>query len=128
MYIKSFHDYNIEINSLRETIEEVKAGLDGLQGINYTKGLSTGGVVSTDNGLTAKIQWILKQEEKLQALMDSKIDLANRIELLPFPSWRAICRYKLVKGYTFERISEIMRCSRMDVYRKYKKALKELKK
>ncbi|MBR8700253.1 hypothetical protein IX317_000625 [Fusobacterium sp. DD29] len=128
MHFKSVYEYDVEISSLIEAVEEVKSTLDGLKAIRYTKGLTGEGPVSTDNGLTSKIKWIMDQEEKISNLINARINLMEKIEKLPSPTWRAICRYRLVKGYTYERIAEEMQCSRMDVYRKFKRAVKELKK
>lgn len=122
MNLKSGYELKIEIQSLKETIEELRSNLESLRSIRLEEKLQ-GGEHSPDKSMVDKLSKLYELEEKLKQLIDYQINLAEQIELLENPKEKVVLRYRYINSLTWEHISERTGYSKKQISRIHKRAI-----
>lgn len=117
-YCYNGRDIGVEIESIRESVAEIKSTLGSISGIKFGDKVQKTNI-NTDNGLTNKLNFIIEQEKKLETLIGLQINLMKKIDRLASPKARAIFRYRFINGYSYELIAEKIGISRNQVHRIY---------
>ena len=121
--LRKGYKINLEIESKKEVIEELRASLDGLKGIKVTEKVQ-GKSISGDDKFVNKLNKILEMEKEIDRLKDFKFELSEAIDRVENVLERTLLRYRYILGFTWEEISEKMGYSLRQVIRIHRKALK----
>ena len=116
-YLKKGYRINLEIETKKEVLEELKSNLDGLQAIKLTEKVQ-GGPIKDDSGIVNK---------DLNELCNFQIKLSGAIDKLENTNERAVLRLRYILNQTWEEIAEKMGYSLMNIHRVHKKALNNFK-
>lgn len=126
-YLKKGYRIKLEIDSKKAVLEEMRSTLDGLQAVKLTEKLQ-GGQLPSDESIANRIAKVVEEEEKLAVLYDFVASLSTEIDKIEDVVERALLRYRYIKGYTWEQISEELGYSIAQVYRIHKRAFKNFNK
>lgn len=123
MYLKKGYKINLEIESKKEVVAELRASLDGLKGIEITEKVQ-GGSIPGDDKFVNKLHKILEMEKEIERLKDFKFELSESIDKVENLLERTLLRYRYVLSLTWEEISEKTGYSLRQVIRIHRKAIK----
>lgn len=126
-YLKRGYRIKLEIDSKKAVLEDMRATLDGLQAVRLSEKLQ-GGPIPSDENTVNRINKIIEEEKKIEILYDFIADLSSEIDKIEDVVERALLRYRYIKGYTWEQISEELGYSIAQVYRIHKRAFKSFNK
>lgn len=126
MYLKKGYKINLEIESKKEVVAELRASLDGVKGIKATEKVQ-GGSIPGDDKFVNKLHKILEMEKEIERLKDFKFELSESIDKVENVLERTLLRYRYILALTWEDIAERMDCSIASVHRIHKRALKKFK-
>lgn len=126
-YLKRGYRIKLEIDSKKAVLEDMRATLDGLQAVRLSEKLQ-GGPIPSDENTVNRINKIIEEEKKIEILYDFIADLSSEIDKVEDVVERALLRYRYIKGYTWEQISEELGYSIAQVYRIHKRAFKNFNK
>lgn len=127
MNLKSGYELRIEIQSLKEAIEELEVNIQSLSSVQLKERVQ-GGENSPDKSMIDKLSKLYELEEKLERLVDFQIKIATEIECLEDWKERVVLRYRYINNYTWERISETTGYSKKQVTRIHKRAITNFRK
>ena len=122
-YLKRGYRINLEIESKKEVLEELKANLDGIKAIQLTEKFQ-GGDTSSDNAMFNRINKLMEVEKDLASLYDIQVELNEKVNKVENFNERMVLRYRYILNYTWEQISEKMGYSTRQVIRIHGEALK----
>lgn len=122
-YLKKGYRINLEIETKKEVLEELKSNLDGLQAIKLAEKVQ-GGPIKDDSGIVNKMNKIIEMEKDLNELCNFQIKLSQTIDKMENTNERAVLRLRYILNQTWEEIAEKMGYSLMNIHRVHKKALK----
>ncbi|MBR8723227.1 hypothetical protein IX325_001544 [Fusobacterium necrophorum subsp. funduliforme] len=122
MNLKSGYELRVEIQSLKETIEELKANIQSLSSVQLKEKVQ-GGENSPDKSMIDKLSKLYELEEKLEKLVEFQIKIATEIEHLEDWKERVILRYRYINNFTWEHISERTGYSKKQISRIHKRAI-----
>lgn len=122
MNLKSGYELRVEIQSLKETIEELKVNIQSLSSVQL-KEKTQGGENSPDKSMIDKLSKLYELEEKLEKLVEFQIKIATEIEHLEDWKERVVLRYRYINNYTWEHISERTGYSKKQISRIHKRAI-----
>ncbi|MDK4495464.1 DUF1492 domain-containing protein [Fusobacterium necrophorum] len=122
MNLKSGYELRVEIQSLKETIEELKANIQSLSSVQLKEKVQ-GGENSPDKSMIDKLSKLYELEEKLEKLVEFQIKIAAEIEHLEDWKERVVLRYRYINNYTWEHISERTGYSKKQISRIHKRAI-----
>lgn len=125
-YLKKGYRINLEIETKKEVLEELKSNLDGLQAIKLSEKVQ-GGLIKDDSGIVNKMNKIIEMEKDLNELCNFQIKLSGAIDKLENTNERAVLRLRYILNQTWEEIAEKMGYSLMNIHRVHKKALENFK-
>ncbi|KYM52148.1 hypothetical protein IX329_000344 [Fusobacterium necrophorum] len=122
MNLKSGYELRVEIQSLKETIEELKVNIQSLSSVQLKERVQ-GGENSPDKSMIDKLSKLYELEEKLEKLVEFQIKIATEIEHLEDWKERVVLRYRYINNYTWEHISERTGYSKKQISRIHKRAI-----
>lgn len=122
MNLKSGYELRVEIQSLKETIEELKVNIQSLSSVQLKERVQ-GGENSPDKSMIDKLSKLYELEEKLEKLVEFQIKIAAEIEQLEDWKERVILRYRYINNFTWEHISERTGYSKKQISRIHKRAI-----
>lgn len=122
MNLKSGYELRVEIQSLKETIEELKVNIQSLSSAQLKERVQ-GGENSPDKSMIDKLSKLYELEEKLEKLVEFQIKIATEIEHLEDWKERVVLRYRYINNYTWEHISERTGYSKKQISRIHKRAI-----
>lgn len=122
-YLKRGYRINLEIESKKEVLEELKANLDGIKTIQLTEKVQ-GGDTPSDNAMFNRINKLMEVEKDLASLYDIQVELNEKVNKVEDFNERMVLRYRYILNYTWEQISEKMGYSTRQVIRIHGEALK----
>ena len=122
MNLKSGYELRVEIQSLKETIEELKVNIQSLSSVQLKERVQ-GGENSPDKSMIDKLSKLYELEEKLEKLVEFQIKIAAEIEHLEDWKERVVLRYRYINNYTWEHISERTGYSKKQISRIHKRAI-----
>lgn len=122
MNLKSGYELRVEIQSLKETIEELKVNIQSLSSVQLKERVQ-GGENSPDKSMIDKLSKLYELEEKLEKLVEFQIKIATEIEHLEDWKERVVLRYRYINNFTWEHISETTGYSKMQIIRIHKRAI-----
>lgn len=122
MNLKSGYELRVEIQSLKETIEELKANIQSLSSVQLKEKVQ-GGENSPDKSMIDKLSKLYELEEKLEKLVEFQIKIAAEIEHLEDWKERVVLRYRYINNFTWEHISERTGYSKKQISRIHKRAI-----
>lgn len=122
MNLKSGYELRVEIQSLKETIEELKVNIQSLSSVQLKERVQ-GGENSPDKSMIDKLSKLYELEEKLEKLVEFQIKIATEIEHLEDWKERVILRYRYINNFTWEHISERTGYSKKQISRIHKRAI-----
>ncbi len=125
-YLKKGYRINLEIETKKEVLEELKSNLDGLQAIKLTEKVQ-GGPIKDDSGIVNKMNKIIEMEKDLNELCNFQIKLSQTIDKMENTNERAVLRLRYILNQTWEEIAEKMGYSLRQVTRIHGEALKSFK-
>ena len=126
-YLRRGYRINLEIESKKEVLDELKANLDGIKAIQLSEKVQ-GGDIPSDNAMFNRINKVIEEEKKLENLYDFMSDLSKEIDKIEDVVERALLRYRYFLGLTWEEIAEKLGYSIAQVYRLHIKACKNFNK
>lgn len=126
-YLRKGYKIKLEIESKRAVLEDLRATLDGLQAVRLSEKVQ-GGQLPSDENMVNRINKVIEEEKKIEILYDFMSDLSSEIDKVEDVIERALLRYRYIKGYTWEQISEELGYSIAQVYRIHKRAFKSFNK
>lgn len=126
-YLKRGYRINLEIESKKEVLEELKANLDGIKAIQLTEKVQ-GGPLPSDENMVNRISKIVEEEKKIEILYDFIADLSSEIDKVEDVVERALLRYRYITCLTWEQIAERMGYSMAQIYRIHNRAFKNFNK
>lgn len=126
-YLKKAYKIQLDIDTLRETIKELRSSLDGLQAVSFSEKIQ-GGKLKDDSNLVNKIFKITELEDKIKRKVELQFEIIDSIEKLNDVNEKAVLRLKYICSLTWEQIAEKMGYSIRNVHLIHKKALKNFKK
>ncbi len=90
---------NLEIESKKEVLKELKANLDGIKAIQLSeKGQS--GDIPSDNAMFNRINKLMEVEKDLTSLYDIQVELNEKINKVKDFNERMVLRYRYILNYT----------------------------
>lgn len=116
MNLKSGYELRVEIQSLKETIEELRINIQSLSSVQLKERVQ-GGENNPDKSMIDKLSKLYELEEKLEKLVEFQIKIATEIEHLEDWKERVILRYRYINNFTWEHISETTGYSKMQIIR-----------
>lgn len=122
MNLKSGYELRVEIQSLKETIEELRINIQSLSSVQLKERVQ-GGENSPDKSMIDKLSKLYELEEKLEKLVEFQIKIATEIEHLEDWKERVILRYRYINNFTWEHISETTGYSKKQISRIHKRAI-----
>lgn len=122
MNLKSGYELRVEIQSLKETIEELKVNIQSLSSVQLKERVQ-GRENSPDKSMIDKLSKLYELEEKLEKLVEFQIKIATEIEHLEDWKERVVLRYRYINNYTWEHISERTGYSKKQISRIHKRAI-----
>lgn len=122
MNLKSSYELRVEIQSLKETIEELKVNIQSLSSVQLKERVQ-GGENSPDKSMIDKLSKLYELEEKIEKLVEYQIKIATEIEHLEDWKERVVLRYRYINNYTWEHISERTGYSKKQISRIHKRAI-----
>jgi DNA-directed RNA polymerase specialized sigma subunit len=122
MNLKSGYELRVEIQSLKETIEELKVNIQSLSSVQLKERVQ-GGENSPDKSIIDKLSKLYELEEKLEKLVEFQIKIATEIEHLEDWKERVVLRYRYINNFTWEHISERTGYSKKQISRIHKRAI-----
>lgn len=122
-YLRRGYRINLEIESKKEVLEELKANLDGIKAIHFSEKVQ-GGDISSDNAMFNRINKLMEVEKDLASLYDTQVELNEKINKVEDFNERMVLRYRYILNYTWEQISVKMGYSTRQVIRIHGEALK----
>ncbi|KYM38498.1 hypothetical protein A2U10_07125 [Fusobacterium necrophorum subsp. funduliforme] len=122
MNLKSGYELRVEIQSLKETIEELKVNIQSLSSVQLKERVQ-GGENSPDKSMIDKLSKLYELEEKLEKLVEFQIKIATEIEHLEDWKERVVLRYRYINNFTWEHISERTGYSKKQISRIHKRAI-----
>lgn len=122
-YLRRGYRINLEIESKKEVLEELKANLDGIKAIQASEKVQ-GGDIPSDNAMFNRINKLMEVEKDLASLYDIQVELNEKINKVEDFNERMVLRYRYILNYTWEQISEKMGYSTRQVIRIHGEALK----
>lgn len=122
-YLKRGYRINLEIESKKEVLEELKANLAGIKAIQLTEKVQ-GGDIPSDNAMFNRINKLMEVEKDLASLYDIQVELNEKVNKVENFNERMVLRYRYILNYTWEQISEKMGYSTRQVIRIHGEALK----
>lgn len=122
-YLRRGYRINLEIESKKEVLEELKANLDGIKAIQLSEKVQ-GGNIPSDNAMFNRINKLMEVEKDLASLYDIQVELNENINKVEDFNERMVLRYRYILNYTWEQISEKMGYSTRQVIRIHGEALK----
>lgn len=122
-YLRRGYRINLEIESKKEVLEELKANLDGIKAIQLTEKVQ-GGDIPSDNTMFNRINKLMEVEKDLASLYDIQVELNEKVNKVENFNERMVLRYRYILNYTWEQISEKMGYSTRQVIRIQGEALK----
>lgn len=122
-YLKKGYRINLEIETKKEVLEELKSNLDGLQAIKLTERVQ-GGQIPSDDSIMNRMAKILEMEKQLTELYEFRIELSEKIDKLENTNERAVLRYRYVLNLNWEQIADKMGYALRQVHRIHESAIK----
>lgn len=122
-YLKKGYRINLEIETKKEVLEELKSNLDGLQAIKLTEKVQ-GGPIKDDFGIVNKMNKIIEMEKDLNELCDFQIKLSGTIDKLENTNERVVLRLRYILNQTWEEIAEKMGYTLRQIHRIHGNAIK----
>ena len=122
MNLKSGYELRVEIQSLKETIEELKVNIQSLSSVQLKERVQ-GGENSPDKSIIDKLSKLYELEEKLEKLVEFQIKIATEIEHLEDWKEMVVLRYRYINNFTWEHISERTGYSKKQISRIHKRAI-----
>lgn len=122
MNLKSGYELRVEIQSLKETIEELKVNIQSLSSVQLKERVQ-GGENSPDKSMIDKLSKLYELEEKLEKLVEFQIKIETEIEHLEDWKERVVLRYRYINNFTWEHISERTGYSKKQISRIHKRAI-----
>ena len=123
-YLRKGCKINLEIESKKEVLEELKANLDGIKAIQFSEKVQGGDIPNDDNAMFNRINKLMEVEKDLASLYDTQIELNEKINKVEDFNERMVLRYRYILNYTWEQISVKMGYSTRQVIRIHGEALK----
>ncbi len=115
-YLKKGYRINLEIETKKEVLEELKSNLDGLQAIKLTEKVQ-GGPIKDDSGIVNKMNKIIEMEKDLNELCNFQIKLSQTIDKMENTNERAVLRLRYILNQTWEEIAEKMGYTLRQIHR-----------
>ena len=125
-YLKQGYRINLEIESKKEVLAELRANLDGLKAIQLSEKLQ-GGQIPSDNNIVNRMSKIIEMEKQITQLYDFQVELSEKIDKMKDPNEKLVLRYRYVLNLTWDQIADKMCYSLMNVHRIHKRALNNFK-
>lgn len=122
-YLKKGYRINLEIETKKEVLEELKSNLDGLQAIKLAEKVQ-GGPIKDDSGIVNKMNKIIEMEKDLNELCNFQIKLSQTIDKLENTNERAVLRLRYILNQTWEEIAEKMGYTLRQIHRIHGNAIK----
>ena len=122
-YLKKGYRINLEIETKKEVLEELKSNLDGLQAIKLTEKVQ-GGPIKDDSGIVNKMNKIVEMEKDLNELCNFQIKLSQTIDKMENTNERAVLRLRYILNQTWEEIAEKMGYTLRQIHRIHENAIK----
>lgn len=123
-YLRRGCRINLEIESKKEVLEELKANLDGIKAIQFSEKVQGGDIPNDDNAMFNRINKLMEVEKDLASLYDTQVELNEKINKVEDFNERMVLRYRYILNYTWEQISVKMGYSTRQVIRIHGEALK----
>lgn len=123
-YLRKGCKINLEIESKKEVLEELKANLDGIKAIQFSEKVQGGDIPNDDNAMFNRINKLMEVGKDLASLYDTQIELNEKINKVEDFNERMVLRYRYILNYTWEQISVKMGYSTRQVIRIHGEALK----
>lgn len=123
-YLRKGCRINLEIESKKEVLEELKANLDGIKAIQFSEKVQGGDIPNDDNAMFNRINKLMEVEKDLASLYDTQVELNEKINKVEDFNERMVLRYRYILNYTWEQISVKMGYSTRQVIRIHGEALK----
>lgn len=121
-YLRKGYRINLEIESKKEVLEELKTNLDGIKAIQFSEKVQ-GGDIPSDNAMFNRINKLMEVEKDLASLYDIQVELNEKINKVEDFNERMVLRYRYILNYTWEQISEKMGYSIVNTHRIHKRAI-----
>lgn len=125
-YLKQGYRINLEIESKKEVLAELRANLDGLKAIQLSEKLQ-GGQIPSDNNIVNRMSKIIEMEKQITQLYDFQVELSEKIDKMKDPNEKLVLRYRYVLNLTWDQIADKMCYSLMNIHRIHKRALNNFK-
>ena len=127
-YLQPVKLIDVQIASIKEEINQLRANLTSIGAIDYSKDRVTGG--GTPQGLEGSvarfIDTVAERDKRIDELSKLKCDAINRIDALDEKLGAIILRYEFVLNNTTEDAYKMIGCYSMKQAKRYKqKALLE---
>lgn len=122
-YLKKGYRINLEIETKKEVLEELKSNLDGLQAIKLAEKVQ-GGPIKDDSGIVNKMNKIIEMEKDLNELCNFQIKLSQTIDKMENTNERAVLRLRYILNQTWEEIAEKMGYTLRQIHRIHGNAIK----
>ena len=98
-YLRRGYRINLEIESKKEVLEELKANLDGIKAIQLSEKVQ-GGNIPSDNAMFNRINKLMEVEKDLASLYDIQVELNEKINKVEDFNERMVLRYRYILNYT----------------------------
>lgn len=125
-YLKQGYRINLEIESKKEVLAELRANLDGLKAIQLSEKLQ-GGQIPSDDNIVNRMSKIIEMEKQITQLYDFQVELSEKIDKMKDPNEKLVLRYRYVLNLTWDQIADKMCYSLMNIHRIHKRALNNFK-
>ena len=125
-YLKQGYRINLEIESKKEVLAELRANLDGLKAIQLSEKLQ-GGQIPSDNNIVNRMSKIIEMEKQITQLYDFQVEFSEKIDKMKDPNEKLVLRYRYVLNLTWDQIADKMCYSLMNIHRIHKRALNNFK-
>lgn len=127
-YLQPVKLVDVQIASIKEEINQLRANLTSIGAIDYSKDRVTGG--GTPQGLEVSVSrfmdTVAERDKRIDELSKLKCDAINRIDALDEKLGAIILRYEFVLNNTTEDAYKMIGCYSMKQAKRYKqKALLE---
>ena len=122
-YLRQGYKINLEIETKKEVLEELKSNLDGLQALQNSEKLQ-GGPIKDDSGIVNKMNKIIEMEKDLNELCNFQIELSQMIDTIENTNERVVLRLRYILNQSWEEIAEKMGYTLRQIHRIHGNAIK----